>query len=188
MRAAIALATLGILAGTTLAPTIFAQQQEGSGPTIDVETIRALLLRGFEQGRAMDIDFARAIPDSALRWGPTPEVRDFAEQVEHAAVDNALFVAQGILGVPTPKFGDPEVYLNDQEKLSEAVSAAYEWVMQSLRELPPEEFLAETTLFGQQMEKWRVYLQALEHGYWTRGQLVPYFRTHGMAPPQYRAF
>ena len=165
-----------------------AQGAGGKGPTIEVEAIRAMLLHGLEQGRAMDIDFARAIPDSALRWAPTPEVRDFAEQVEHAAVDNALFVARGILGVPTPSFGDPSVYLNDQEAMVEAVTAAYEWVMQSLRDLPAEDFQTETTLFGQRMEKWRVYLQALEHGYWTRGQLVPYFRIHGMAPPQYRAF
>jgi hypothetical protein len=160
----------------------------GSGPTIEVETIRALLLHGLEQGRAMDIDFARAIPDSALRWAPTPEVRDFAEQVEHAAVDNALFVALGILGVPMPSFGDTAEYLNDQEALVGAVTAAYDWVMQSLRELPAEEFQTETKLFGQEMEKWRVYLQALEHGYWTRGQMVPYFRANGMVPPRYRAF
>jgi hypothetical protein len=166
-----------------------AQGAGGTGqPTIEVEAIRALLLHGFEQGRAMDIDFARAIPDSALRWAPTPEVRDFAEQVEHAAVDNALFVALGILGVPMPAFGDSGVYLNDQDALVEAVTAAYDWVMESLRELPAEDFQTETTLFGQQMPKWRVYLQALEHGYWTRGQMVPYFRAHGMAPPSYRAF
>ena len=188
MRVRVAFAGLGLVLAVVTPEATVAQGAGGSGPTIEVETIRALLLRGFEQGKAMDIDFARAIPDSALRWAPTSEVRDFAEQVEHAAVDNALFVARGILGVSTPTFGDPAMYLDDQEALVEAVTAAYDWVMQSLRELPAEEFEVETTLFGQQMEKWRVYLQALEHGYWTRGQLVPYFRAHGMAPPRYRAF
>ena len=188
MRIPIAMAVMSVVLGGTTPNLVVAQGAGGEGPTIEVETIRAMLLHGFEQGRAMDIDFARAIPDSALRWAPTPEVRDFAEQVEHAAVDNALFVARGILGVPTPSFGDTSVYLNDQEAMVEAITAAYDWVMQSLRDLPAEDFQTETTLFGQQLEKWRVYLQALEHGYWTRGQMVPYFRAHGMAPPQYRAF
>ncbi len=188
MRAGFAIVFMGVVwFGTSTRPAA-AQEQRASTPAIAVESIRALLLQGLEQGKAMDIDFARAIPDSALRWAPVPEVRDFAEQVEHAAVDNALFVAIGILGVPTPSFGDTAVYLNDKEALVRAVTAAYDWVTQSLRDLPASEFQAETTLFGQKLPKWRVYLQALEHGYWTRGQLVPYFRMNGMAPPRYRSF
>ncbi|TFG54318.1 MAG: DinB family protein [Gemmatimonadales bacterium] len=188
MRAGIAIALMGVVWLGTSAGTAAAQQHGAAGPAIEVESIRALLLQGLEQGKAMDIDFARAIPDSALRWAPTPEVRDFAEQVEHTAVDNALFVALGILNVPMPSFGDTAVYLNDKEALVGAVTAAYDWVEQSLRDLPAEEFMVETSLFGQKLPKWRVYLQALEHGYWTRGQLVPYFRMNGMAPPRYRAF
>ena len=80
------------------------------------------------------------------------------------------------------------MYLDDKAALANAVSAAYDWVLETLRSLPAREMLADTELFGQSMTKWRVYLQALEHAYWTRGQLVPYFRAHGIAPPSYRAF
>ncbi len=186
MRTGTGIAVIGmVLLGMVLAP---APAQGQAAPAVEVETLRAMLLQGLEQGKAMDIDFARAIPDSALRWAPVPGVRDFAQQVEHAAVDNALFVALGILDVPMPSFGDTAVYLNNKEALVQAVTAAYDWVAQSLRDLPASEFQTETTLFGQKLPKWRVYLQALEHGYWTRGQLVPYFRINGMAPPRYRAF
>jgi len=188
MRPVIAMALLGVVSFGTSARPAVAQEHGHAAPAIEVESIRALLLHGLEQGKAMDIDFARAIPDSALRWAPVAGVRDFAQQVEHTAVDNALFVALGILGVPMPSFGDTAVYLNDKEAMVRAVTAAYDWVEQSLRDLPAEEFMVETSLFGQRLPKWRVYLQALEHGYWTRGQLVPYFRINGMAPPPYRSF
>ncbi len=66
--------------------------------------------------------------------------------------------------------------------LPRSTDAAYDWVMESLRRLPAEELVMETELFGQHMAKWRVYLQALEHAYWTRGQLVPISALTGSHP------
>ncbi len=163
-------------------------RQAASGVTIDVESIRALLVTGFENNRAMDIDFVRAIPDSAFRWAPNEDVRDFAEQIEHTVLDNVLFVTMAVVRGERPHLESPKTYLNDKAALTDVVNAAYDWVLETLRSLPAQDMLAETELFGQSMTKWRVYLQALEHAYWTRGQLVPYFRAHGLAPPRYRAF
>jgi len=72
--------------------------------------------------------------------------------------------------------------------LVSALNRAYDYVIDGVQTLPAEEFLKEATLFGQQMPKWRVLVQALTHGIWTRGQLVPYFRMNGVKPPSYRAF
>ena len=84
-----------MLLGAFVIPWPLVAQSTGSGTTIDVEAIRAVLLHGLEQHKQMDIEFTRAIPDSALRWKPTPEVRDFAQQIHHIAVDNANFVVWG---------------------------------------------------------------------------------------------
>ena len=186
MRIRFSIATLSLLVVTSVDEV--AGRQAASGVTIDVESIRALLVTGFENNRAMDLDFVRAIPDSAMRWAPNDTVRDFAEQIEHTVLDNVLFVAMAVVRSERPSFGDPEMYLSDKAALTNAVNATYDWVLETLRTLPASEMLAETELFGQSMTKWRVYLQALEHAYWTRGQLVPYFRAHGLAPPRYRAF
>ncbi len=186
MRIRFLIAALSLLVVTSVDEV--AGRQAASGVTIDVESIRALLVTGFENNRAMDLDFVRAIPDSAMRWAPNDTVRDFAEQIEHTALDNVLFVAMAVVRSEPPSFGNPEMYLNDKAAMTNAVNAAYDWVLETLRDLPAQEMIAETELFGQSMTKWRVYLQALEHAYWTRGQLVPYFRAHGMAPPRYRAF
>ncbi len=182
------LVVFGLLLAVAGPRPAWAQEEMASGVTIDVEVLRALLVRGFQENRMMDVEFALAIPDSALRWAPTPEVRDFVEQVNHTAVDNALFVARGVLYIDVPSFGDTAVYLNDKQALAQVITDSYGWVIETLQDLSAEELLAETELFGRQMTKWRVYLQALEHAYWTRGQLVPYFRIHGMRPPEYRPF
>jgi hypothetical protein len=156
--------------------------------SIDIEDFRAMLIDGFEKARTMDLEFAMAIPDSALRWAPTEGVRTFTHQVAHGGLENTLFVAEPVLGETKPERGDTAVYLNDREALIVELNAAYDYVIAGVQALPADEFLVETTLFGQQMPKWRVMLQALTHGVWTRGQMVPYFRMNGLAPPRYRAF
>lgn len=156
--------------------------------SIDIEDFRAMLIDGFEKARTMDLEFAMAIPDSALRWAPTEGVRTFSEQVAHGGLSNTLFMAQPVLGEARPERGDSAVYNNDREALVAALNRAYDYVISGVMELPAEEFLVETTFFGQTMPKWRVMLQALTHGIWTRGQMVPYFRMNGVAPPRYRAF
>jgi uncharacterized damage-inducible protein DinB len=178
-------ARIPVILGLLVAGTAGTMQAQA---TVDVEEIRAMLLDGFEKARTMDVEFAQAIPDSALRWAPTEGVRTFSDQVAHAGLGNTLFVAGPVMGQSRPERGDTAVYLNDKQELVAALHRAYDYVIVSVQTLPAEEFLAETTLFGQQMPKWRVLVQALTHGIWTRGQLVPYFRMNGVAPPSYRAF
>ena len=156
--------------------------------SIDIEEFRSMLIEGFENARTMDIEFAMAIPDSAFRWAPTDGVRTFSEQVAHAGISNTLFMATPVLGEARPVVGDTAVYLNDREALVAALNGAYDYVIEGVVELPAEEFLVETTFFGQTMLKWRVLMQALTHGIWTRGQMVPYFRMNDVEPPRYRAF
>lgn len=154
-------------------------------PAVGVESIRSMLLRGLEVHREMDLAYVRAVPDSALRWAPTPGVRDFARQVEHIARDNPQIVAAGLPGTEAPEFGDPEVYLNDRAALEELVHATYDWVEETLRGLPAERLVEETTLFGRGLPTWRLFAVALHHADWTRGQLVPYLRLHGVEPPSW---
>ena len=116
---------IGVLILALGAPPAMAQEPH-SGVTIDIESIRELLLFGFEQNKLMDIEFARAIPDSALRWKPTPEVRDFAEQVRHIARDYTLFIAGPVFGIERPTFGDSGAYLNDKEVLAHWVTENYD--------------------------------------------------------------
>jgi hypothetical protein len=165
--------------------TAFAQ---GAARTsLDGEAIRAFLIASFEQAKLMHIDMARSIPDSAMRWGPSDEVRDFAEQVEHAA--NSLWLETFLSGGSPESPGDSAVYLNDKDALVEAVTRWNDWMLESIRTLPADDFFVERRFFtGENMERWRLYHFALDHAYWTLGQLVGYFRAHGLTPPQYRFY
>jgi len=58
-----------------------AQTSASDSPDIDV--VRGYVMDALERFKTWDMDIALAIPDSALRWAPNPDVRDFAEQVEH---------------------------------------------------------------------------------------------------------
>lgn len=155
---------------------------------VDADSVRGVLIRGFQQGRAVDRAFVRAIPDTALRWAPTPEVRDFAEQMEHAVLDNLRIVAMGVAEEEPPALGDTADYLNDREELERAVDRSYEYVLETLREMPASELTAEGEVFGRTLPRWNIFLLALQHAEWTRGQMVPYFRIHGIDPPEWRTY
>lgn len=155
---------------------------------LSAEELRAVFLEGLEQHKTMDLEFAAAIPDSALRWAPTPGVRDFAQQIEHIALDNVNFVARAVLGERPPSFGEPEVYLNDKAELGRLVEDTYDYVIDALSSVSAEGLMQKTELFGRQLPKWKVFLLALHHADWTRGQLVPYFRLNGVDPPEWRSY
>lgn len=157
--------------------------------SVDMETIRQILLNGFEQNKLMDLDYLEAMPSSDLRFAPTDGVRDFAEQIYHIS-ESYIFAlsSAGVVSAPPPALGDSAMFLSDVPSLEEAITRAYDWVLSSLREIPTAELAAETELFGMTMAKWQVYNFVLTHAYWTRGQLVPYLRMKGATPPQYRPY
>lgn len=191
---AVRLLPRAVLSGALAAAVALAAAACGTEPAagdragVDADSVRRVLIRGFEQGRAVDRAFIRAIPDSALRWAPTDGVRDFAEQVEHAVLDNLRIVAMGVAEEEPPILGDTAVYLNDREALERAAERSYDYVLTTLRELPASELTAEGQIFGRTLPKWNILLMALQHAEWTRGQLVPYFRIHGIDPPDWRTY
>lgn len=184
--AAVVLIAPGVLAAAACQSPGGDAGSQGAAARLDADSLRQAFLQGYEQHRAMDTAFVRAVPDSALRWAYSPEVRDYAQQIEHIVLDNVRIVAAGVLDEEAPSLGDTAVYLNDRQELERAVNQSYDYVLRTLRELPDEELLASTEIFGQEMAKWRVYQLAIQHADWTRGQLIPYLRAHGVDPPQWR--
>jgi hypothetical protein len=156
-------------------------------PHLDGEDIRDMLITGFEQYKAHDIEIAAAIPDSALRWAPNDDVRDFAEMVDHYA--NNLWLGQFTLGNEAQSVGDTAVYLNDNAALGEVVTQWYDMVIADLRTIPADDFFTEVDFFGgQRLQKWQIYSFGLQHVLWTRGGLIPYFRAHGVPVPAFRSY
>lgn len=159
-----------------------------AAPGLPVESLREVLIHGYEQHRAMDTAYVRAVPDSALRWSYSPEVRDYARQIQHIAIDFTNFIARGVAGEEPPSLADTAVYLNDKAALLRAVNRSYDYALDLLRGMSAETLLESTELFGQQMGKWHVFVFGLQHADWTRGQLVPYLRMNGVDPPTWRPY
>ena len=168
--------TSPLVALTLLAAAGCAPPADGG---FDPEAIRTFLREGIEQSRTMDIGFARAIPDSAFTWAPTADVRNFSEQLAHAA--NNYWTA-GAFGIESPDFGGGQP-IETREALVAAITEAYDWLSARLEEIPTDGLDDTVEFFGGTTPVWRVFTQALEHAYWTRGQTVPYYHAHGVAVP-----
>lgn len=149
---------------------------------------RALIVESLEGDREMALSMVDSMPQPLLRFKPTPEVRDFAQQIDHVASSAAFLVSRFVLAGTAPVLGDSTSYLNDKTELRQAVNAAYDYCLQQLRELPDATLLEPTRIFGNEVPKWRVFMMVHSHDVWTLGQTVPYFRLNGMPPPAFGAF
>lgn len=148
----------------------------------------ARLLEEWRRYEVNVLSYLDAMPDSLLQSRPTPEVRTFAEQVEHIALDNLVIVATSVRGLDgPPTLADKAVYLTDKAELRRFVQATFAYAREAIAALPPGALDEPTMLFGEvQLTRRHALAVALEHGVWTLGQTVPYLRLAGVVPPEYR--
>ncbi|MCH7874066.1 MAG: DinB family protein [Gemmatimonadetes bacterium] len=149
---------------------------------------RSMIVESLEGDRDMALSILDSMPEHLLRFKPVPEVRDFAQQIDHVATSAAFLVARFVLEESPPELGDPTVYLNDKDGLRQVVDAAFNYCLTQLRTLPDTTLLQPTRIFGNEVPKWRVFMMIHSHDVWTLGQVVPYFRLNGMPPPAFAAF
>lgn len=127
-----------------------------------------------------------SMPDGGLRFAPTEEVRDFAEQIEHVEAGNVGLIRSGIDAERVPVELERDTYLNDKTELKRFVNLAFDRVREMLEGMTDDEFREEGQLFGRvPMPKWRIVQAAYEHGVWTLGTSVPYVRLQGGVPHSY---
>ena len=79
---------------------------------------QAALITIVENHKGAALRYIDAAPDSMLGFRPTPGVRTFAQQIEHAAGSDALIAHMAITGSATgiPPMGDTAVYLHLSRK------------------------------------------------------------------------
>lgn len=140
----------------------------------------------FERMRINVLGMVDSMPATGLRTAPTTGVRDFAQQIEHAALGNVNLIASGIDADRTPLGLDKETYLNDKAELKRFVNVAFDRVRDMLTAMSAEDLRAEGRLFGRiPLPKWQIVEVAHEHGVWTLGATVPYIRLQGGVPHSY---
>jgi len=150
------------------------------------QTPKEKFIADFQRMRVNVLAMVDSMPAAGLRSAPTPDVRDFAQQIEHVAIGNVNLIASGVDADRIPLGIEADVYLNDKAELKRLVNLAFDRVNELLTALSAEDLAAEGRLFGQiPLPKWQIIQAAYEHGIWTLGATVPYVRLQGGTPHSY---
>lgn len=147
------------------------------------------LIAMVENHKASILRYIDAAPDSMLGFRPTPGVRTFAEQIEHAAWADAFIAHSAITGSQkVPTLGDSAVYLHNKAALKTYAIAAMDHTVRMLQGVSDAAMQEEITQFGTKLPRYRALMELLDHFPWTLGQTVPYLRLNGVTPPAYTPF
>lgn len=145
---------------------------------------RDIQLEDIAREREMTLAMLDSMPERLLHYKPVPEVRDFMQQIAHAAITVESFAAVA-KGARPPNPGDSTAYLNRRAAMRTAINRSYDYARDALTGLSDADYADTVRFFGSPTPRWKIFAAALEHSVWTRGELVDYFRLNGMAPPAF---
>ena len=171
---------IAVLAGAPLVPSAMSAQTPAAGS-------REYQLRVLEHERKFLLQMADSMPERLYRDRATPEQRDFAQQVHHAA-NGVVFLLTVTKSGPKPTLPDTAEAFNTRAGLRSFINAAYDYAAGVLRGQSNAARRESVDLFGQSMPRWQVWDEIHTHTVWTAGQVVANFRKHGMAPPAFTFF
>ena len=173
-----------ILALLTLSAACTATQGSQDTAVAGVDIQR----RQLEWQRTTLLAMADSMPETLYRDRVTPEQRDFAQQIHHAA-EFIAFISGRFMADSAPTLPDTATALNSAAGMASYLNAVYDFAVAALGNQSAEDRAAEVEFFGLgQKPKWELWDQAYLHTVWTAGQIVANFRKHGMAPPEFVFF
>jgi hypothetical protein len=159
---------------TTLAATARAQTKQQ-------------LLDDWERQRTTFLAYIDAMPDSAMAFHPTPGVRDFAQQIQHAVGTNLEVAAITLHGVKEPPFTLDTAQLHQKAALRDYTDRSFNYLLDALKGATPSQLLKQSSLYNQPAQSTARWLMlSYEHAVWTLGATVPYLRLNGVTPPEYK--
>ena len=168
----------------TLACAVPLAAQAAAAPP---DGFRQIQLSDLERERGMTLAMLDSMPERLIHFKPVPEVRDFMQQLAHAALFVADFAAHA-RGERMPTMGDSTIYLNARAPMRTVINRAYDYAVRVVRRMSDSDYAGSVMFYGAPTPRWKVIGAALEHSVWTRGELVGYFRLNGMAPPAFQLF
>jgi hypothetical protein len=162
------------LAVSTLGTTAYAQTKQQ-------------LIDDWERQRTNMLAYIDAMPDSAMSFHPTPGVRDFAQQIQHAVSTNLEVAAMALRGLNEAPFVIDSIQLHEKAALREYADRAYGFLLDALKSATPSQLLKQSSVYNlppQSASRWLTL--SYEHAVWTLGQTIPYLRLNGVTPPPYK--
>lgn len=165
-------------------------QQSGSMQSWSMPAeYREVQIRAQETQRGLLLAMADSMAEIHYRNRVTPEQRDFAQQIHHAANANLYIVSRYILGRDSlPFIQDTAATFNSRVGLKRFINASYDYSLDALRAQTADDRRTMTWYFGLRIPKWQIWDELNQHTLWTAGQIVANFRALGMAPPAFMYF
>ncbi len=153
---------------------------------------KEVMIAAWERAKAYTREYLDAATEDVYGFKPTPEMRSFAEQMHHLAVDNYKITNAAVAGVISPtNFKDLEKEMPSMTKLeiTKAVMESYDFVIATIKNLDETKLGNTVKMFN----RWDTTVEdgldkAFEHQTHHRGQTTVYLRLKGIKPPQEKLF
>ncbi|MBS1529572.1 MAG: DinB family protein [Bacteroidetes bacterium] len=142
------------------------------------------MIADWQRAKAFTKAYLDAMPEDGYKSvKPTPEMRSFAGQMLHIA-DGNYFLIGSVTGKPGPLKGSAEQLIpQTKEATTKAVMDSYDYVINLLQTLTPEQMQAKGKVEGAEITASVAFNKAFEHQTHHRGQTVAYLRLKGVTPP-----
>lgn len=139
----------------------------------------------WKKAKKWTLDYIDAMPEDAIGFKPTPDVRSFGEQMLHLAFWNCGLV-EAAASKPS-LFGKDEIEKKPEYKskaaMRKAVEQSYDYVIAAVAELDEKKLPEEVTFFNSKVTRLTALTIALDHQAHHRGQTTIYLRLKGVTPP-----
>lgn len=174
-----------------LAATIFSVSALAQADAKKPEDKRHPIVRetefSWKRAKKWTLDYIDAMPETALGFKPTPEVRSFAEQMLHLAFWNFGLI-ESMSGKANP-YGKKQETLEKGDAgktkaaLRKVVEESYDAVLAAMNGLDEVKLLEQAQFFNSKMTRLTILSIALDHQTHHRGQTTAYLRLKGITPP-----
>ena len=154
----------------------------------------AILVAEWTRARLGVKEYIEAMPEDAIGFKPTPEIRSFAEQMLHLAGGNYMF-ASAASGKENPwdftKGKDPvnvPEFKQTKAALLKFVMDSYDFAIDVVKGFNSTQLDEMVQIFSMKMPRHMALAKGIEHAAHHRGQTTIYLRLKGITPPSERLF
>jgi len=159
--------------------------------TVNSPGKKEVMVASWERAKAYTKEYLDAATEEVYSFKPTPEMRSFAEQMHHLAVDNYKIPNAAVAGIMTPSnYKDIEKEsLKTKAEVTAAVMESYDFAIATIKSLDEAKLSNMVKMFN----KWDTTVEdgldkAFEHQTHHRGQTTVYLRLKGIKPPNEKLF
>ena len=185
---------LVILVACTFSPTVSSSTAQTQAVKEMPKDRATIILNEWTRVRLGVKEYIEAMPEDAIGFKPTPEVRSFAEQMLHLAGGNYMF-ASIVAGKENPwditKGKDPvnaAEFKQTKAALLKFVMDSFDYAIEAVKSFNSAQLDEMVQFFSTKMPRHMLLAKGIEHAAHHRGQTTIYLRLKGITPPSERLF